>query len=289
MVPVIQRLQNILVNASAKNKFLMDVYLTPNGQKKDLVVFCHGFKGFKDWGAWHLIAEQFALAGFVFVKFNFSHNGTTIDAPEDLLDMDAFSENNFSKEWSDLQSCIKHLKATDAINQNELNHERIHLIGHSRGGGLVLTVGHNLPSVQTITGWASVDSLDYAWKDPAFVEDWKAAGKYEVYNGRIKQNMPLKFQFYEDFQENKDIFTLRSNFTKFEGPVLLCHGKEDLAIPHTAAETIKSYRPENTDLILIEECDHVFNLRHPYKHNSLTEAATLLVNETINFIKKSKQ
>ena len=289
MVPVIQRTQNILVKESVKNKFLMDVYLTPNQQKKDIVVFCHGFKGFKDWGAWHLIAEHFALAGFVFVKFNFSHNGTTINAPEDLSDMEAFSQNNFSKEWTDLQSCIEQLKSIDTIDQKELNHEQIHLIGHSRGGGLILTLGHNLPNVRTLTGWASVDCLDYAWKDPTFVDSWKTEGKYEVYNGRIKKNMPLKFQFYEDFQTNKAAYTLNANFAKFKGPVLLCHGKDDLAIPPTAAENIKSYRPDGTALYFIEQCDHVFNLRHPYTQTSLTEAATLLVNKTINFLKKSKQ
>lgn len=289
MDSVIQQLQNILVKQSAKNKFLMDIHYCPNGQKKDIVIFCHGFKGFKDWGAWDMIGDYFAKANFVFVKFNFSHNGTTIESPHDLSNMEAFSENNYSKEWEDLQACINHLKQVQGIHQKELNHDQIHLIGHSRGGGLVLTLGHKFPSVQTITGWAAVDSLDYAWKDPAFVDKWKEEGKYEVYNGRIKKQMPIKFQFFEDFKSKETEFSLSTNLAKFMGPILLCHGLKDLAIPHTAAENIKKHRVNNTETYLIEDCDHVFNLRHPYTEKTLTRAAHSIVNKTINFIKKSKQ
>ena len=47
----------------------------PNMFNGEIVIFIHGFMGFKDWGAWHLMAKVFAKAGFFFVKFNFSHNG----------------------------------------------------------------------------------------------------------------------------------------------------------------------------------------------------------------------
>ena len=55
-----------------------------------LIIFCHGYKGFKDWGAWNLMAEAFAKIGFCFIKFNFSHNGGTIEQPIDFPDLEAF-------------------------------------------------------------------------------------------------------------------------------------------------------------------------------------------------------
>ncbi|WP_435524823.1 hypothetical protein [Chryseobacterium indoltheticum] len=36
------------------------------------------------------------------VKFNFSHNGTTVEDPENFADLEAFGNNNYSKELSDL-------------------------------------------------------------------------------------------------------------------------------------------------------------------------------------------
>ena len=38
----------------------------------------------------------------MFVKFNFSHNGTTLESPSDFKDLESFGNNNFSKELYDL-------------------------------------------------------------------------------------------------------------------------------------------------------------------------------------------
>ena len=94
--------KNIALNGSANRKFLLDVFYLQNGEKKPVVIFCHGFKGFKDWGHFNLVGERFAEEGCVFVKFNFSHNGTTPEDPLNFTDLKAFGNNNFSKELEDL-------------------------------------------------------------------------------------------------------------------------------------------------------------------------------------------
>ena len=73
--------KNIVLAPPAAKSFLADAYYQSGTDKKPLVIFVHGYKGFKDWGAWSLVAKSFAEAGFYFVKFNFSHNGTTLDNP----------------------------------------------------------------------------------------------------------------------------------------------------------------------------------------------------------------
>jgi hypothetical protein len=35
-----------------------------NTEKRPLVIFVHGYKGYKDWGAWDLMAEKFAESDF---------------------------------------------------------------------------------------------------------------------------------------------------------------------------------------------------------------------------------
>jgi len=73
-----KKINNIILNGAANRPFALDVIFTENGKQKPVVIFAHGFKGFKDWGHWEAIGEAFATAGFVFVKFNFSHNGVTM-------------------------------------------------------------------------------------------------------------------------------------------------------------------------------------------------------------------
>ncbi|RZK32728.1 MAG: dienelactone hydrolase, partial [Hymenobacter sp.] len=57
---------------------------------KPVIVFVHGFKGFKDWGHFPLLARFFAEQGFVFIKLNLSHNGVVVGGTGDLEDLEAF-------------------------------------------------------------------------------------------------------------------------------------------------------------------------------------------------------
>ena len=100
--------KNIILKSS--REFLTDAIFLNSDKKLPLIIFVHGYKGYKDWGAWELMGEKFANAGFYFVKFNFSHNGTTIENPHDFADLEAFGENNYSKELDDLEIIINHFK-----------------------------------------------------------------------------------------------------------------------------------------------------------------------------------
>jgi predicted alpha/beta-fold hydrolase len=80
-----------LPGAKGRN-MLMDLTFDDAQQNAPLVIFVHGFKGFKDWGTHSLVARYFAEHGFRFLKFNFSHNGTTPEHPVDFLYLIAFSE-----------------------------------------------------------------------------------------------------------------------------------------------------------------------------------------------------
>jgi hypothetical protein len=88
---------NLVLNRKEQKPIVWDAHFNENGEQKPLVIFCHGYKGFKDWGGWNLVAQQFLEANLFFVKFNFSHHGGTVENPIDFLDLDAFAENNNSK------------------------------------------------------------------------------------------------------------------------------------------------------------------------------------------------
>ena len=104
--------KNLVLYREHKKPIVWDAFYNANGKQKPLVIFCHGYKGFKDWGSWNLVAEQFLKANMVFVKFNFSHNGGTVENPIDFPDLEAFAENNYSKELDDLDSMLTYLSVS---------------------------------------------------------------------------------------------------------------------------------------------------------------------------------
>ena len=49
--------KNIYLENKETKGFLADIFYKDIEKKLPLVVFVHGYKGYKDWGAWNLMAE----------------------------------------------------------------------------------------------------------------------------------------------------------------------------------------------------------------------------------------
>ncbi|MDC0231092.1 alpha/beta fold hydrolase [Aureispira] len=278
-------IKNHFLTVSEAKYVTLDVYWYPDGKPKPIIVFAHGFKGFKDWGHWHLIAEAFAEAGFCFIKFNFSNNGVT---PDDLLnfsDLEAFGANNYSKELNDIQLVIDWI-AKDADFKQKINwqEQNITLIGHSRAGPIVLIAALENTNVKTVITWASVNELNYAWgKTNDQILDWEKEGVYYIMNGRTKQNMPIYYQIYEDYCQNKLRLSMVETLKNLQIPYLILHGAADSAIPIEAAEYLSKHA-NNAQLQIIENANHVFGGRHPFVSSELPEHSKDLVGRCLLFL-----
>ncbi|HHS95272.1 MAG TPA: hypothetical protein ENJ45_01690, partial [Phaeodactylibacter sp.] len=204
--------KNIKVESASGSPFLLDAFVPEDASTCPVVVFAHGFKGFKDWGCWDLVAKEFVEAGYAFVKFNFSHNGTTPEAPQDFADLDKFGNNNFTKELQDLDAVLDWVEE-EANRQGsiEIDSHHISLIGHSRGGGISIIKAAQNERVKALITWASVARLDYGWHEKDhYIREWKEKGVQYIYNGRTKQMMPLYYQLYENFEQHKEAYDISS-------------------------------------------------------------------------------
>ncbi len=197
--------KNKILASQNKKPILYDVYYNEIGGPLPVVIFCHGYKGFKDWGAWHLAAEAIANAGFCFVKFNFSHNGGTMEKPIDFPDLDAFAENNFSLELDDLDRVLNEIQNGNENFPAEIS--TFSLIGHSRGGGIVLIKAEEDNRIENVVTWASVSDFKARFQEGTEgFKSWKETGVTHIENSRTKQMLPHNFQFYKDFKRMKNAF-----------------------------------------------------------------------------------
>ncbi len=101
--------KTFIIPGTDSRPMLADIQYNESAGKKPVIIYAHGFCGFKDWGNFDLIAQKFVNAGFTFFKFNFSHNGTTPETPEAFSDLEAFGNNNYSIEINDLEKVIAFL------------------------------------------------------------------------------------------------------------------------------------------------------------------------------------
>ncbi|WP_353777213.1 alpha/beta fold hydrolase [Winogradskyella sp. 3972H.M.0a.05] len=271
---------NILERTNDK-PILWDVFYEQHDTPLPLVIFCHGYKGFKDWGAWDLVAKAFAKAGFCFVKFNFSHNGGTMEQPIDFPDLEAFGQNNYSKELEDLDDMINMLLSNETILE-VIDAKTIALIGHSRGGGIVTIKASEDTRITHLISWAGVSNFERRTATIGDLDEWKQDGVKYILNGRTKQQMPHYYQFYEDFVKNKDRLHIEYACKRIEIPHLIAHGIEDPSVKYFEAEELHSWNLKST-LLPIKNCDHVFNTKHPWDGTELSEELRFLVSKTVGF------
>ncbi|MBT8304195.1 MAG: prolyl oligopeptidase family serine peptidase [Bacteroidia bacterium] len=272
--------KNLVLSKKEAKPIIFDAFYQKTGLGKPLVIFCHGYKGFKDWGAWDLVANAFMEAGCFFVKFNFSHNGGTLEQPFDFPDLNAFAENNYSKELEDLENILNHILSTEEY-QNELDSKNISLIGHSRGGGIVTIKAAEDSRITKVITWAGISSLDRF--DGFDLEAWKREGVVHVLNGRTKQQMPHNFQFYKDYINNEVRLNIKKAVQRLEIPHLIIHAKDDQAVAFSEAESLHSWNTRS-ELKTITKSNHVFNCRHPWTEDFLPEQLKQVVDSSISLV-----
>lgn len=243
-----------------------------------LIIFVHGFKGFKDWGSHHLVARYFAMQGYRFLKFNFSHNGTTPEDPHDLTDMIAFSENTFSTELDDLQSVIDWACSGSVIKAAT----QVILIGHSMGGGISIIKAAEDKRVSKLVTMASVASFRNLW--PKEIEaQWKLAGVLYFPNKRTGQEMPVKASLLTDLERNAGRLNVLAQAAHVQQPWLLIHGTADSVVNISQAHELKTMQP-NAQLLILPNTDHVFGSGHPWTEQTLPPALHELCNQAIKFL-----
>jgi dienelactone hydrolase len=273
-----------LHSAHGNRPFLADATYTEDSKPKPVVLFIHGFKGFKDWGPFNTVARHFARAGFVFIKMNFSRNGTTVDRPEDFADLEAFSDNNFSIELDDSGVLIDRLFAGNLpVPEKECDLTQCFMLGHSRGGAHTILKAGEDARIRKIVTWAAVADLE-AWALKENLEKWKTEGVIYVPNSRTNQQMPLKYQIVEDYLSNRGRLAISSVLPSLNIPVMAVHGSADATVPVQAALLLRQLKA-SVQVEIIEGADHTFGATHPWQRAELPDHMAEATEKTIAFLK----
>ena len=278
--------KNQIIQGSLGIEMATDYFAPSNKTDLPVVIYTHGFNGFKDWGNFDMIAEEFANAGFVFVKYNLSHNGTSLEKTTEFIDLELYRKNNYTKELLDLGFVIDHLFSENFTYKNIICKEKIYLLGHSRGGAISI-LGATDERIKGLATWASIAACTSPWTRFSDVQmaNWKEQGTFFYENKRTNQQMPIDYQIYEDYLAHEEEYNLIDRVSYLKKPMLFIHGKEDSAVSYRSAEKLHNSNPEYSKLLLCDG-DHVFGRKHPWPHDYLPEETKFVVSETIRFLQK---
>ncbi|MBM4166057.1 MAG: alpha/beta hydrolase [Ignavibacteria bacterium] len=227
-----------------------------DGTKKPLVIICHGFMAFKDWGMFPFVGKEFAHHGFVSVVFNFSHNGIA-DNNKKITDYNAFEHNSISKELADIRSVTDELY-DGSLKKNFFDTKTIALVAHSRGGGIAIVHASNDSRVSMLATWSSIARFD-RWNTNQKIR-WQKDGFLPASNRIQSHPLKLGIDFLNDMEYNAEKFCITTSASRLTIPWLIVQGTEDVITPlNEAHELLEHSNKTQTEFLLLHHVGHLYN------------------------------
>jgi dienelactone hydrolase len=239
-----------------------DVHLPEGTGPFPVVVGVHGFKGFRNWGFWPHIAAGLADAGVACVRYDMSHNGVGANGLE-FDEEHLFAANTWGREEEDLGCVLDIVRGGDVPEAENLAPERLGLIGHSRGGGLVVERTAQDEGVRACVTLAAIATL--ARFPPELMERGRSQGFIPIVNTRTGQTLRFGKDAIAELDAREELHDLASSFaSRIQVPTLVCHGTADTGVSPDDGRRLAAATP-HASLELFEGADHVLDCRHPWQ------------------------
>jgi len=273
----------ISISGVNERDITLDIQFKANANPKSVVLFVHGYKGFKDWGPWNLMSKAFANEDFCFMKINFSHNGVDPNNLTDITLPEVFGQNTFSIELDELKIVLDWIESKENPYAANIDSSEILVVGHSLGGSLSLIKAIEDSRISKIVAWASpCDILKYGTLEERDI--WKERGFVNVVNARTKQVYPILYAFREDIVENINRFSLLDRLDQLAKPLMIIHGTADESVNISDSKKMAEI-VEHAIYLEMEGATHTFGGAHPYLESELPEDLQDVIEETVEFFK----
>lgn len=254
--------------------------VTSTGTVLPAILFVHGFKGFKDWGAFPDVYEELARSGFAVISFNLSLNGTGKSMTE-FDEPELFRRQTLSQDLKDVGSVIDAVKSK-LISSDKivLDTDRIGIMGHSRGGHTAITAAAEFAEIQCLVTWAAVADYTKRWSEK-MVNDWLRKGYTDITNARTGQVLPIDRVVYDDAMENAEKLIALNRVKELYIPSMFIAGKDDESVPYSDTEKLYRASPaDEKDFRIIENTGHTFGVSHPFEETDFPPEFTEVLDLT---------
>lgn len=237
-----------------------EVRVSDKSERKPVIIICHGFKGYKDWGFFPTLAQHLANQGFAAITFNFSMNGIA-DKPDVFEELDKFGRLTFSREQEDLSLLLEQIQQKNLPLAQHFDTKRIGLFGHSRGGGNSLIFALDHPEIGAVVIWNSIHRVDFF--APEVMNEIRQKGVAMITHARTGQQLPITREVLDDIEANQSRFDILTRLPHLTCPLLIVQGDQDLPGLYEGAKKMAQAAP-NAQLHIITAANHTMGAVHPF-------------------------
>ncbi|MBI1806428.1 MAG: dienelactone hydrolase family protein [Ignavibacteria bacterium] len=248
--------------------------------KKPVILICHSFMSFKDWGFFPYVAERFAEAGFAAISFNFSRNGVEDDNNR-ITNFKNFESNTFSQELADLETLVSAVVRRE-VGTDVIDLRKVALVGHSRGGGIAIVHASLDTRVKALVTWSAVSTFD-RWT-PHQKKRWRDLRYLPLAKDSTISPLRLGIGLLEDLELHQERLSIPDAAANIRVPWLIIQGKADVTVHSREAEILyASSRRSTTEMRLLDAVGHLYNAASPDEDHYHTLDG--IVNLTIDWIR----
>ncbi len=243
-----------------------------DGKQFPLVVMAHGHGGSREeGGGYRLAAQTMARRGIASIRMDFPGCGDSTES---------FTENNLSNMLLDLKAAREF-----AGSREEIDNDRVGLLGYSMGGRLVALLAAIDPSYKVLVTWTpavadgaegQVNSLGGPDVYYTLKEHARETGMAE-YTTRWGTTLQLGYQWFIDLEETMPLDSLAT----FKGPILVLYGDQDDDVPPSISEAAIAAAKNSSEVVrhVVAGADHALGF-----YTNQPEIATEVVSTTVEFL-----
>jgi pimeloyl-ACP methyl ester carboxylesterase len=214
-----------------------------------LVVLCHGFRSYKNWGFVPFLASRLTEDGHAVIAFNFTGSGVAGDDGA-FTEPERFRLNTYTRELTDLSIVLMWA-------EQRLRPRATGLAGHSRGGAIALIHAAENPDVRAVVTLATPRAIG-VWPEDYF-HAWERGEDAEFLDYRSGTMLRLGPQYLDTIRAMGDRCDLTRAVGALRVPLLVVQGERDTLVRMDEARALASAGASNlTELMVIEEAGHGF-------------------------------
>ena len=228
-----------------------------------ILLLIHGFQGSKNWGFFPAIAQAFAQSGYITISWNMSLNGYSkdaafIDQPED------FARNTISQEILDTQIIIDSILCDNRILSDELRSQwngTLHVLGHSRGGGIAIIISEKNPCINKLVLWNSISRFGRFTERQKRV--WSETGIFPIGETEHGKVIAMNYSYIHDLEIHGDEYSPLRAIEHSTADILIVHAEQDMTVPLREGHALQQHSVSG-QICIIPKTGHIFGCSHPY-------------------------
>ena len=228
-----------------------------------ILLIIHGFRGSKNWGFFPTIAEEFAQNGSIVLTWNMSLNGYSknsqyIDQP------DNFARNTITQEMVDTQSIIDSILQDDRIISGDIRSHwngDIHVLGHSRGGGIGSLISAENPSIKKLALWNTISRFGRFTERQKKL--WSETGTFPIDETEDGKVIAMNYTYISDLEFHGDEYSPLRSIAEVSADILIVHAEQDMTVPIREAHALQE-KSHSAHMHSIPQAGHIFGCTHPF-------------------------